>query len=257
MSITELKEFLWAAGFVGNCIVFLTLLYKRHIYTFPAFSALIGLGIVRTVWLFCIRSHYEEPLYSHTYYGLALIDAAVQLLLIYEIARKVFLRRGSWAVDVRFSLIVWVMVSIVGAAILTYLQHPGGDDTFQRVSKKIGFFSVMLNAALFVGLLALSFKAGLNWRSHVAGIATGMAIYSFAGIPIELAARFGEAQAREVLVDRLSMALQFIYLACQTYWVYSLLQPEALPRRMSLRMEGQVAALRDAVVGRQEPRSKQ
>ncbi len=257
MSITELKEFLWAAGFVGNCIVFWTLLYKRHIYIFPAFSALIGLGIVRTVWLFCIRSHYGDTLYSHTYYALALIDAAVQLLLIYEIARKVFRRSGSWAVDIRSNLIVWVMVSIAGAAILTYMQHPGGDDTFQMVSKKIGFFSVMLNAALFVGLVALSFKAGLNWRSHVAGIATGMAIYCFAGIPIELAARFGEAQAQEVLVGRLSMALQFIYLACQSYWVYSLLQPEPLPRRMSLRMEGQVAALRDAVVGRNESRSKQ
>jgi hypothetical protein len=256
MSITYLKEFLWAAGFVGNCIVFWTLLYKRHIYIFPAFSALIGLGVLRTVWLFCIRSHYGDQLYSHTYYGLALVDAAVQLLLIYEIARKVFRRRGSWAVDIRSSLIVWLLVSIAGAAILTYMQHPDGNDTVQVLSKKIGFFSVMLNAALFVGLLALSFKAGLNWRSHVAGIATGMAIYCFAGIPIELAARFGEAQAREVLVGRLSMALQFIYLACQSYWVYSLLQPEPLPRSMSLRMEGQVAALRDAVVGRHEPRSK-
>lgn len=256
MGITELNQFLWAAGFIGNCIVLGTLFYKKHIRAFPAFSALIGLGILRTVWLFCIRSHYREPLYSYTYYGFALVDAVAQLILIYEIARKVFRRRGTWAIDIRSSLIVWVIVSIVGAAILTYLQHPDGLDTFQRISKKLGFFSVMLNAALFVGLLALSFKAGLNWRSHVAGIATGMAIYCFAGIPIELASRFGEAQAHEELVGRLSLGLQLIYLACQSYWVYSLLQPEPSPRRMSLRMEGQVDALRDAVVRRQGPWSK-
>ena len=253
MSITELEQFLWAAGFAGNCAVFLTLLFKKHMQVFPVFSALIGLGILRTIWLHSILNHYGDPLYSHTYYGLALVDAAVQLVLIYEIACKVFRRRGSWAIDIRSSLIVWAVVSVAGAAILTFLQHPDGADTFQVVSKKIGFFSVMLNAALFVGLLALSFKAGLNWRSHVAGIATGMAIYCFAGIPIELAARFGEAQAHEELVGRLSFGLQFIYLACQSYWVYSLLQPEPSPRRMSVRMEGQVDALRDAVVRRQGP----
>lgn len=256
MSISGLKDILWAAGFFGNFAVLGTLIYKRHIRVFPAFSALIGLGILRTIWLFCIRDHYGDSLYSDTYYALSLVDAIVQLLLIYEIAYKVFRPRGSWAIDIRSSLIVWSVVSVAGAAILMYTQHPGGNDIVQVISKKIGFFSVMLNAALFVGLLTLSFKAGLNWRSHVAGIATGMAIYCFAGIPIELAARFGEAQAHAEVVARLSIALQFIYLACQIYWVYSLLQPEPLPRSMSLRMEGQVAALRDAVVRRRGPRSK-
>jgi hypothetical protein len=256
MSITELKEFLWAAGFAGNWAVLGALFYKRHFRNFPAFFALISLGVLRTIWLYCIRSHYGDSLYSHTYYGLAFVDAVVQLLLIYEIARKVFRREGRWAADIRWSLLVWLLASFAGAGILTYMQHPHGDDFVQMTAKKIGFFSVMVNAALFVGLLVLSFKAGLNWRSQVAGIATGMAIYCFAGIPIELAARLEEAQARDALVGQFSIALQFIYLACQGYWVYSLVQPEPSPRTMTPRMEGQVTALRDALVRRNGSRKR-
>lgn len=88
----------------------------------------------------------------------------------------------------------------------------------------------------FVGLLAPSFKAVLNWRSHVAGIVAGMGILLHRP-PIELAARFGEAEARECLLADYLLALQLIFLACQSYRVYSLLQSEPLPLRMSLRIE--------------------
>lgn len=254
MSITGLKEYLWTAGILFNVCLLAILVYKRQILNFPVFSALICFGVFRTVWLFIIRSHYGDVLYSHTYYSFALLDAGLQLAFIYEIASKVFRPRGRWAIDMRGALLVCVVVCIAVAAVLAYLQKPDGDDLVQVLSRKIGFFSVMLNAALFAGLVALSSKAGLNWKSHVASIATGMAVYCFAGIAIELFARFVSAEARED-ISRLLIGRQFIYLACQVYWGYSLLQPEPSPRRMSPRMEGQVAALREAVIKRRSVRS--
>ncbi len=105
-------------------------------------------------------------------------------------------------------------------------------------------------------MIALSFDAGLNWKSHIAGIATGMAIYCFVGIAIELISQLGEANSLSRLLRALQMLRIWLYLACEVYWVYSLLRPEPLPRKMSLRMEGQVLALRELLVRRNREWSK-
>src|SRR5580765_5203248 len=149
MGISGLNGFLWAAGFVANCVLLIVLFAKRRVSSYPAFSALIGFGVLRTVWLFRIRNHYGDPLYDHTYWGLALIDAGLQLALISELTVKVFRPHGRWAVDVRRKLLVGLLSSSVVAAILASLQNPSGADLVEKLAVKIGFFSVVLNAELF------------------------------------------------------------------------------------------------------------
>lgn len=250
MRISGLDDFLWAAGFVGHCALLLVLLGRKRFSKYPVFSALIGFSIFRTGALFSIRSHYGDTLYSHAYWVLALVDAGLQLALIFEIAGKVFRPLGKWAIDVRGKLLVCLLASIVVAAALAQIQNPAGNDLGQVLAVKIGFFSVVLNAELFAGMIALSSDAGLNWKSHIASIATGMAIYCFAGIVIELISRFGEAKTLDGLLGSLQMMRRWLYLACEVYWGYSLWQPEPSRRRMSHRMEGQVSALREAVIRR-------
>lgn len=131
--------------------------------------------------MFSIRSHYGDSLYSHTYWSLAILDAGLQFALIVEIAGKVFRPQGSWAIDVRGKLLLWLLVSFVIAVVLAELQHPKGDDALQVHALRIGFLSIILNAELFTGMMALSSQAGLNWKGHVASIATGL--YHAASLP--------------------------------------------------------------------------
>jgi hypothetical protein len=250
MGISGLDDFLWAAGLIGHCALFAILLGKQRFHSFPVFSALIGFNILRTGLLFGIRGHYGDVLYSHTYWTLAIMDAGLQFALIVEVAGKVFRPQGRWAIDVRNKLLFWLILSVTIAAVLAHLQHPVGDDIFQVRALKIGYFSVILNAELFAGMIALSAEAGLNWKSHVASIAMGMAIFSFVNVVIELISRYGEAQTLHELLMFLTTIRRWLYLACELYWGYSLLQPEPSPRKMSPRMEGQISALHEAVIKR-------
>jgi hypothetical protein len=256
MRISGLDGFLWTAGLAGHFVLLAILLGRKRFNSYPAFSALIGFNILRTAVLFCIRGHYGDSLYNHIYWRLALVDAGLQLALIFEIASKVFRPRGIWAIDVRSKLLVSILGSIIIAAVLAHFQNPTRHDLVENLAIKMGYFSVLLNAELFTVMLVLSSLAGLNWRSHIASIATGMAVYCFLGILIELTSRFSEANTLRHLVISLQMVRRWLYLACEGYWSYSLRQPEPLPRRMSPRMEGQLSALREAVVRRNSGWSK-
>ena len=256
MSISGLHDFLWAAGFAGNCVLLTVLCVRKRVSHYPAFTALIAFGILRTAWLFEIRNNYGDSLYNHTYWVLALVDASLQLALIYEIASKVFRPRGTWAVDVRGKLCLSFLGSILIAAFLTHLQHPERRDLVENLAIRIGYFSVVLNAELFAVMVVLSSEAGLNWRSHIASIATGMAVYCLIGILIELVSRFSEANTMRSLLISLQSIRQWLYLACEAYWSYSLWHPEPSPREMSPRMEGQVAALLEAIIRRDGEWSK-
>ena len=250
MRISGLDGFLWTAGLAGHLVLLAILLVKKRFGSYPVFSALIGFSILRTVVLFGLRSHYGDPLYNHTYWRLALVDAGLQLALILEIASKVFRPRGTWAVDVRSKLLVGILGSVVVAGVLAHLLAPTRHDLIENFAIKIGFFSVVLNAALFTVMIVLSSDAGLNWRSHIASIATGMAVYCFIGILIELVSRVSEANMLRDLLISLQMIRRWLYVACLVYWGYSLWRPEPSPRKMSPRMEGQVVALREAVMRR-------
>ena len=250
MRISGLDGFLWTAGLAGHIALLAIIFAKKRFSSYPVFSALIGFSVLRTVVLFCLRGHYGDPLYNHTYWRFALVDAGLQLALIFEIASKVFRPRGTWAVDVRSKLIVSMLGSIVVAGILAYLQDSTRHDLVENFAIKIGFFSVVLNAALFTLMIVLSSEAGLNWRSHIASIATGMAVYCFVGILIELVSRFSEANTLRDLLISLQVIRRWLYVGCVSYWGYSLWLPEPSPRKMSPRMEGQVAALRQAVIRR-------
>jgi hypothetical protein len=250
MRISGLDDFLWTAGLAGHIALLAILLVKKRFTSYPVFSALIGFNILRTAVLFGIRGHYGDALYSHVYWRLALVDAGLQLGLIVEIASKVFRPRGTWAIDVRSKLLMSIAGSAVVAAVLAHFQDPARRDAVEHLAIKMGYFSVVLNAELFTVMVVLSSEAGLNWRSHIASIATGMAVYCFLGILIELTSRFSEANTLRELVVSLQVMRRWLYLACELYWGYSLWRPEPLSRRMSPRMEGQVSALRDAVVRR-------
>ena len=69
----------------------------------------------------------------------------------------------------------------------------------QVVVIKGNFFSSVAMSELFVGMIALSVKSGLPWKTHVARISQGLGVYSIVDLVIETGhSYFGVGQNTQV-----------------------------------------------------------
>lgn len=248
MNVSETDGVLWAAGFVGHLILLGILLFGGRAKFYPIFTGFIAFSAARTVLLFSLWRFANAASYTDIYWALVAVDTSLQLALIWEIAGVVFKRRGSWAREVWRQLMVLSLVSIAGAVWLTHLQVTRGFGPFQMVVLKANYGAAVLMSALFAGMIALSSRACINWKSHVSAIATGMAVYSFSGILLEVTDNLLGFGGHGTLFAALQTARKILYLACVIYWSYSLSRAEPPQRQMSPRMEGQLSALRDAII---------
>jgi hypothetical protein len=177
MPVTDLDLLLWVTGFLGHVTLLPILLLRRRARTFPVFTTLIVLNVIRTIVLFLISREGTKAMYFYTFWSLASADVALQFGVVYELASKVFRPLGEWASDIRTKLTVWVAGSACFALLLTWIPKPQSQFWMQVLLLKGSFFSAALMSELFVGMIALSSVAGLSWSSHVAKIAKGLAFY--------------------------------------------------------------------------------
>src|SRR5258705_12103426 len=112
MHLTGLDLLFWVAGFVGHVILMFVLWLRHRAKVFPMFTALIGLNVVRTIALALIQLYGTRRGYFDTYWSLAILDVALQLGVVYEMASRVFRPLGKWASDVRRSILWWIAVSL-------------------------------------------------------------------------------------------------------------------------------------------------
>src|ERR1700761_7759182 len=105
MALTHLDLLLWGTGFAANAALLFVLGYRRQWILFPFFTALILLNVVRSIVLFFVLHYWTAHAYFYVYWSLALLDTALQLAVVYEIASKVFRPLNVWAQDLRRSFL--------------------------------------------------------------------------------------------------------------------------------------------------------
>lgn len=254
MHLTILDQSLWAATFVEDLILIFVLLFRRRVQRFPAFAALIGLDIVRTIALVLIEHFSSRATYFYTYWCLALFDLLLQLTVLYRIASYIFQPAGKWATDTVGGLISLVVGAITIASLLTWLPQPTVVLPLQVFLLKGNFFSALLLSELSVGMLALSVRAGLAWTAHIARIMQGFLGYFLCTLALETARTYFGVRQGSTAYDTLSHVRIATYMVCMAYWIVTLWQNEPPPRELTSVMRGQVSAIRQAVTGRIEAR---
>jgi hypothetical protein len=246
MQLTGLDLLLWLASFVGHVALLLVLLIRRRVRIFPIFTTFIVASIVRTIALFCIRRYGTKAEYFYSYWSLATVDVALQLGIVYEMMRQIFRPLGSWAKDVKSSVIQWASGSAAVAAFLTGFAKPATASWMQTAMIKGNFFTSTLMSELFVGMIVLSVRAGLPWKTHVARICQGWGIYSASQVLVETGhTYFGLKQNDQVYIE-LSHIRIVIYLACLGYWIVMLWREAPQARNMSNDMRRQVEQLHES-----------
>jgi hypothetical protein len=246
MHLTGLDLLFWAAGFAAHLILLFVLLIRRRAKQFPVFTLFVTLNVARTVALFFIQRYGTKSSYFYTFWLLAIVDVALQLGVIYEMASRIFRPSGHWAIDVRHGMLGWVAGSIAVAAGFASLPTPPARIWEQVVMIRGNLFSAALLSELFVGMIVLSARAGLPWKTHVARITQGLGAYSLATVAIEMARTYFGLKAGTTVYDQLTRLRMSIYLGAVAYWIVMLWRQAPPTRSMSERMRQEVSSLHDA-----------
>lgn len=250
MHLTGLDLFFWAAGFFGHVSLLVVLFVRHRAATFPLFTVLIANDVIKTISLYSVAVRGNQHTYLIAYIVLTMVDILLQIAVIYEMSSYVFRPLGKWATDVRAELIWAISFSIVLALALTWLSALPPTNTWLRSLLLHGnFFSAVLMAELFAGMLILSVSAGLPWKTHVARIAQGLGFYSFICILIESGHSYFGMDYSLKITTYLSYIRMLTYLICLAYWIVMLWLEAPTPRTLSDEMRTQLVDLQAQVAG--------
>jgi hypothetical protein len=247
MHLTGLDFFFWAVGFFENLGLLFVLWYRRLTTSFPFFTALAILSVIRTIALYFVLRYGTKDNYFYTYWSLAILDAVLQLGIVYEIASRVFRPVGVWARDVRESFFWLAGLSITVALGLSWLASPPARTWAQSFVTKGTLFAGALMSELFVLMMVLSISARLPWKTHVAKIAQGLGAYSLVSLLIETGhSYFGVGRELRTFVF-LSHVRIASYLTCVAYWAVTLWRKEQISREMTEEMRERLFTLQRRV----------
>jgi hypothetical protein len=247
MHLTRLDFFFWAVSFLGNIGLLFVLWHRRRAESFPFFTALITLNVVRTIVLYFVLRLGTHKTYFNTYWSLALLDTALELGVVYEIASRVFRPVGVWAQDVRDSFIWMVGLSVTVALGLSWLASPPAHTWAQSFVTKGTLFAAALISELFVLMMTLSISARLPWRTHVAKIAQGLGVYSLVSLLSETGHSYygvGRDVRAFVFLSHIRIAA---YITCVVYWSVTLWRKEQPSREMTQEMRERLFTLQRRV----------
>jgi hypothetical protein len=247
MHLTGIDFFFWAVSFLGNLGLLFVVWYRRLAKSFPFFTALAALSVIRTMVLYFVLNHGTRNSYFYTYWSLGILDTMLELGIVYEIASRVFRPVGVWAPDVRGSFIWMVGLSVTVALGLSWLASPPARTWAQSFVTKGDLFAAALISELFVLMMALSISARLPWRTHVAKIAQGLGAYSLVSLLIGTGhSYFGVGgEVRTFLF--LSHIRIAAYITCLAYWTVMLWRKEQPSREMTEEMRERLFTLQRRV----------
>lgn len=247
MHLTGLDLLFWAAGFGAHLTLLGVLLIRGRFRTFPIFTAFILSNLGRTVALYFVEHHGNRTSYFYTFWSLGILDTVLQLAVVYEMYSRTFRPLGAWARDIRGTFAWIAAVTIAVAAGLTWMAAPHARLWMQVAVIKGNFFSSVAMSELFVGMIALSVKAGLPWKTHVARISQGLGAYSMIDLVIETGHSYFGVGRNTQIYALLSHFRMSAYLICVAYWIVMLWHNAPDQRKLPDSLRGQLIRLQNVV----------
>ena len=240
MNSASLENFLWAASFVGHAALLLVLLVRRRWREYPVFTAAICYQFLESALLFVISRQGSGHVYFVAYWTLAVGDYALQVALIFEIARIVLRPVGSWVRDARRGFLLWSLVGTLLATGLAMTIAPPAMKGIDLWDARVLVFTSLLTCELFLAMSASANRLGLAWRSHVMAIGQGLTVWAAVALLGDLG-HVVLGGGRSFLV--FDYVREFAYLGVLGFWAVSLWLPERERAPISADMQEYLIAL--------------
>jgi hypothetical protein len=216
MNLSALDLALWATGFLGNVALFTILIVRRRWREFPVFTTLIGYEAAMSAVLCVVYMHCSHAWYARIYWPYAFSDEAMQLGVVWEIARIVMRPTGTWVQDARKQFILWGAVGILFAAALPWLVTPPAANLLHRLEVRGNLFTSLVVCELIAVVTRTSKSLGLGWRNHVMALGNGWTAWAVVAILVDgLHSYFGA----ERFFRELEYVRMFTYLVVLGYWM--------------------------------------
>jgi len=229
----------WLASFLGNLVLLAVLFGKRRFESFPVFTSWIVLSVIRTITLFFVR-FLGSSSYFYVFWSFAFVDLSLQLVVFYEAAIHIFRPGPVWASHVRRAFAWIISLALLIGIGMTWLGVPATGELRGTIVIRADFLSSVLMSELFVGMLILSFRLGLPWKTHVARIVQGLGVYSMIGIisgSLQTYVGFPKDHAAYNAIFRCRVVG---FLICQWFWIVSLYMEAPEPRKLPKEMHRQL-----------------
>ena len=240
MHLSLTAQILWAAGFLEHAALLIVLIIRRRWKTFPVFTVLIGFSTFRTLILVTIYKYGSPAQYSYVYWGASFLDVALQIGIIYELARIILKPTGTWVHDARKMFWLYGAVGAIIAAAIAYGINPSAPATLEFWTEKGMLFSAMLTLELCATMLFASAHLGLIGGSHVMRLGQGWAIWAVAALITEGAySHFGPGRVGNTL----DYVRTLTYFGVTIYWIITLWRPEPKRRTLSPEMQAYLQSL--------------
>jgi hypothetical protein len=215
MNLSALDWMLIAATSLGNTALFAVLIIRRRWRSFPVFTAYMGFETVLGSVLYTLVLHGSQSWYVRVYWASVLIEFALQLAIIFEIALIVLRPTGSWVRDARKQFILWGAAGILFAAALPWLVSPPASSLHGRLVVRGELFTSLVVCELIAVVTRTSKSLGLGWRNHVMALGNGWTAWAVMAILVDGLHSFFGAQRYFGELEHVRM---FVYLMALGYW---------------------------------------
>ncbi|HWE86109.1 MAG TPA: hypothetical protein VG267_14290 [Terracidiphilus sp.] len=232
---------LWTLTFAANLVLLVVLLGRERVARFPWFTASITLIALRLLVSKLLAGRLNQVAFATVIIVMLDVTAFVSLMVVVELGRRAFgkVRRASWLAGA-FALMA------AGAVVLRYwgtwppwktLSSSPPLQVLELLAQKAGLLADVEAIGIGVVIVALGYRCGAGWRTHVQRIAIGLSTASLAQVSVEA---IWQAVARSAVVnemneynrlihlrDRLFNANNMVYIAVLAWWIVVLWRDES------------------------------
>jgi hypothetical protein len=234
----EMNDWIWGAG-LGLQIVLLWVLVRRGVARqLPLFVVLIGLYVVRSIFLYASFGHIDAAAYLLSYNALWMLDVVMQVLVAWELF---YARRAEKAAGQRLDQIMaFGGLVAVAAAVAWGISRVVPASLHSPIDRGVLLPSVLM-LVLGVREMSRSSAAGVAQRA-ARRVLVGFAVLAAAGVASQIG-RTVAALHRDVPVYlRWTYGDSFTYLAVLVFWLIALYEERRHAAAGTAKQQGAAAA---------------
>jgi len=175
----------------------------------------MGFETVLSPVLYTLVQYGSRNWYARIYWFSVLAEFALELGIVFEIARIVLRPTGTWVRDANKQFILWGAAGILLAAALPFLVTPPAATLLDRIVVRGDLFTSLVICELIAVLTRTSQSLGLGWRNHVMALGNGWTAWAVVAILVDgLHSYFGA----QLHFGALEQSRMVVYLMALGYW---------------------------------------
>ena len=218
---------------------------RRRITSFPVVFAFVVLDLVSGAALYLVDPSGTSRAYVHVYTAFDLSSFALQIGILFQLARAVLRPAGMWARGALKPLVSIGGAGTVLAFLTASLLEPSSIHGPQSLQLRAEMFTSLLACELVVAMMLSAKEVGLPWRSHAMAVGQGLMFWSLVEATVEGFSAYMTSSNPHYRALYYVRSLN--YLVMVTYWTVSLWRKEPERRPISPALRKYVVALHERV----------